>query len=52
MGQIDRCNVLLTKKIKRVELINWAENNGADFNNDSSIEAIKYFGSMLNIVGS
>ena len=43
MGQIDRCNVLLTKKIKRVELINWAENNGADFNNDSSIEAIKYF---------
>lgn len=43
MGQIDRCNVLFTKKIKRIELINWAENNGADFNNDSSIEAIKYF---------
>lgn len=43
MGQIDRSNVLFKKKTKRVELINWAETNGADFNNDSSIEAINYF---------
>ena len=43
MGQVDRSNVLFKKKIKRAELINWAESNGADFNNDSSIEAIKYF---------
>jgi hypothetical protein len=43
MGEIDRSNVLFKKKIKRAELINWAKSNGADFNNDSSIEAIKYF---------
>lgn len=36
-------NILLKKKVKRNELINWAENKGANFNNDSSIEAIKYF---------
>lgn len=36
-------NILLIKKVKRNELINWAEKKGADFNNDSSIEAIKYF---------
>jgi hypothetical protein len=36
-------NVILKRRIKRTELVGWAQSKSPDFNNDTSTKALQYF---------